>query len=74
MLCLAGIHCDTNGNVYVGCGDGVHVWNSCGVFLGKVFTGAGVANFQFAGKGRMVLLGETHLYYATLGAEGAPIT
>ncbi|KAL2204474.1 calcium-dependent phosphotriesterase [Sarocladium strictum] len=69
-----GIHCDSNGNVYAGCGDGVHVWNCSGAFLGKIFTGELVANFQFAGKGRMVILAETKLFYATLGAEGAPLT
>lgn len=51
----------------------MHVWNPSGTLLGKVFTGELVANFQFAGKGRMVLLAETHLYYAGLGAEGAAI-
>ncbi len=30
-----GIKCDTLGNVYSGCGDGVHVWDKCGTFLGK---------------------------------------
>lgn len=69
----AGVHCDTVGNVYAGCGDGVHVWNTSGTLLGKIFVGEGVANFQFAGKGRMVLLAETQLWYATLAAEGAPI-
>jgi gluconolactonase len=68
------VHCDTKGNVYAGCGDGVHVWNEDGVFLGKVFTGELVANFQFAGKGRMVVLAEERLYYATLAAEGAQLT
>jgi hypothetical protein len=75
-LCLTemtGIHCDSNGNVYAACGDGIHVWNPSGTLLGKIFTGELTANFQFAGKGRMVLLAETHLYYATLAAEGASI-
>ncbi|KAI9844818.1 MAG: Thymidylate synthase [Sclerophora amabilis] len=31
-----GIKCDTAGNVYSGCGDGVHVWNSAGVLIGKI--------------------------------------
>ncbi|KAH7303910.1 hypothetical protein B0I35DRAFT_364025 [Stachybotrys elegans] len=69
-----GVHCDTNGNVYAGCGDGVHVWNPSGVLLGKIFTGETAANFQFAGDGRMVICGETHLYFATLAAKGAALT
>lgn len=69
-----GVHCDTAGNVYAGCGDGVHVWNPAGTLLGKIYLGEGSANFQFAGKGRMVICAETRLYYVTLGAEGAAIT
>ncbi|KAL7945052.1 gluconolactonase-like protein [Trichoderma barbatum] len=69
-----GIHCDSKGNVYAGCGDGVHVWNPSGTLLGKIFLGETSANFQFAGDGRMVIGAETHLYYATLAAKGAPIS
>ncbi|KFA71001.1 hypothetical protein S40288_10383 [Stachybotrys chartarum IBT 40288] len=69
-----GVHCDSKGNVYAGCGDGVHVWNPSGVFLGKIFTGETAANFQIAGSGRVVICGETHLYYAQIAAEAAPIT
>lgn len=69
-----GIHCDSKGNVYAGVGDGVHVWNPSGTLLGKIFLGEESANFQFAGDGRMVIGAETHLYYATLAAKGAPIS
>lgn len=69
-----GIHCDTKGNVYAGCGDGVHVFNPSGVRLGTIFTGRTAANFQFAGQGRMVIMGETQLFYATLAATGAAVT
>lgn len=43
-----GIHADTDGNVWAGCGDGVHVWNSAGKLLGKVFVGETSNNFAFA--------------------------
>ncbi|KAK4660789.1 hypothetical protein QC762_122160 [Podospora pseudocomata] len=67
-----GINVDTNGNVYVGCADGVQVYSPSGKLIGKIFLGKGVANFQFAGKGRMVLLAETELYFVGgLKAEGA---
>ncbi|WVQ98187.1 hypothetical protein IAU59_005309 [Kwoniella sp. CBS 9459] len=69
-----GVHCDSKGNVYAGCGDGIHVWNPSGLLLGKIWVGSTSANFQFAGKGRMVISAETKLYYATLAAEGADIT
>ncbi|KAF4487997.1 gluconolactonase [Fusarium agapanthi] len=68
-----GIHCDSKGNVYAGCGDGVHVWNRSGKLIGKIYTGINAANFQFAGKGRMVIMGRTKLFYATLAASGAPL-
>ncbi|KIW28508.1 uncharacterized protein PV07_08167 [Cladophialophora immunda] len=69
-----GIHCDSNGNVYSGVGDGVHVWSPSGKLLGKIFLGTTSANFNFAGKGRMVICAETELYYATLAAEGAVVS
>ncbi|KAJ0336952.1 hypothetical protein COL922a_007322 [Colletotrichum nupharicola] len=69
-----GIHCDSKGNVYAGCGDGIHVWNPSGKLIGKIYFGSGVSNFQFAGDGRMVIMGRTKLFYATLGASGAPIS
>ncbi|KAF5020313.1 hypothetical protein F66182_7689 [Fusarium sp. NRRL 66182] len=56
-----------------GCGDGVHVWNRSGKLIGKIYTGINAANFQFAGKGRMVIMGRTKLFYATLAASGAPL-
>lgn len=34
-----GVHCDTRGNVYAGCGDGIQVWNPSGVLMGKIFLG-----------------------------------
>ena len=35
------------GNIWAGCGDGVHVWNSAGLLLGKVFIGETSNNFAF---------------------------
>jgi gluconolactonase len=66
-----GMHFDTKGNLYVACGDGVQVFSPSGKLLGKIYLGNVSANFQFAGEGRMVILAETKLYYATLAAEGA---
>ncbi|KAJ5131135.1 SMP-30/Gluconolaconase/LRE-like region [Penicillium bovifimosum] len=65
-----GIHTDSWGNVYAGCADGVHVWNPSGKLIGKIHLGTGTANFNFAGKGRMVICAETELFYATLAAAG----
>lgn len=46
-----GIKCDEVGNVYSGCGDGIHVWNPAGDLIGKIWIGTVVANFNFARRG-----------------------
>ncbi|KAK2011914.1 calcium-dependent phosphotriesterase [Colletotrichum eremochloae] len=43
-----GVHTDTDGNVWAGCGDGVHVWNPDGILLGKIHVGETSNNFAFA--------------------------
>ncbi|KAH9476485.1 Lactonohydrolase oryL [Psilocybe cubensis] len=65
-----GIELDAAGNVYAGCGDGVNVWSSEGVLLGKFFTGGTVANMAFTGDGRLVLLGGTNVYLVKIAAKG----
>ncbi|KAK4978515.1 hypothetical protein LTR66_010545 [Elasticomyces elasticus] len=57
-----GIKCDLEGNVYSGCGDGVNVWNTGAVLLGKIMIPGGVANFCFGRKGEMFLLNETRFW------------
>lgn len=65
-----GIKCDTAGNIYSGCGDGVHVWNKRGSLIGKIYVGSVVANFNFA-RGGMWILAEERLFFAELGERGA---
>lgn len=65
-----GIKCDEQGNVYSGCGDGVHVWDCNGTLIGKVVVGGTVANFCFSNEG-MWMFGEEELYLCRLGAKGA---
>lgn len=65
-----GIKCDELGNVYSGCGDGVHVWDPNGTLIGKIGVGSTVANFCFA-KGGMWILNETKLWFCELRAKGA---
>lgn len=74
FACNTGVHTDSKGNVYAGCNDGVHVWNPSGKLIGKIYTGTVAANFQFAGDGRMVITGQTKLFYATLAASGVALT
>ncbi|KAI8932359.1 hypothetical protein NX059_010551 [Plenodomus lindquistii] len=42
-----GVHADTEGNVWAGCGDGVHVWSPEGKLLGKIWVGLESNNFAF---------------------------
>ncbi|KAI0079471.1 D-lactonohydrolase-like protein [Panus rudis PR-1116 ss-1] len=65
-----GIQLDSKGNVYSGTGDGVQVWNSEGTLLGKFFTGTITANMVFAGKGRLIILSVTEIFFAEIAAEG----
>jgi len=65
--CPDGIKCDTEGNVYSGCGDGVNVWNPGGVLLGKILISGGVANFCFGEEGTLYMCNETRFWKAQLG-------
>ncbi|OKL58147.1 hypothetical protein UA08_06447 [Talaromyces atroroseus] len=62
-----GIKCDMEGNVYSGCGDGVHVWSPGGVLLGKIMVGGLVANFCFGRNGDMFLLNENRIWRVKIG-------
>ncbi|CED84229.1 E, gnl, RGN [Phaffia rhodozyma] len=64
-----GIKVDKNGNVYTGAGDGVHVFNSNGVLLGKIFLGEGSANLAFVGDQKLAILSETRIYLAEFGGD-----
>ncbi|CAJ0544097.1 Ff.00g040810.m01.CDS01 [Fusarium sp. VM40] len=68
-----GIKCDTNGNVYSGCGDGVNIWSAGGVLLGKILIEGGVANFCFGANGQIFMLNEFKIWRAQLasGVKGA---
>lgn len=64
-----GIKCDTNGNVYSGCGDGLNIWSPGGVLLAKVLIGGGVANFCFGRAGQLFLLNENKLWRLQLASS-----
>ncbi|KAG9638250.1 calcium-dependent phosphotriesterase, partial [Aureobasidium melanogenum] len=61
-----GIKCDTAGNVYSGCGDGLNIWNAGGTLIGKVLLPGGVANFCFGRSGELFLLNETKFWVANI--------
>ncbi|KKK19345.1 hypothetical protein AOCH_002416 [Aspergillus ochraceoroseus] len=64
-----GIKCDLAGNVYSGCGDGVHVWSPGGELLGRILIEGGVANFCFGVDGEMFLLNEHRLWKVKLTGD-----
>lgn len=61
-----GIKCDMNGNVFSGCGDGVHVWSPGGVLIGKILVPGGVANLCFGERNELFILNSTRLWRAVL--------
>ena len=56
-----GVHTDTQGNVWAGCGDGIHVWNAAGRLIGKVWAGVTVNNFAFL-PGKVLVFGNARLW------------
>ncbi|KAF7180927.1 hypothetical protein CNMCM7691_000056 [Aspergillus felis] len=68
-----GIKCDTYGNVYAGCADGIEVWNPSGVLIGTIRIPGGVANFCFGENGVIYACNETRLLRIHLrgGVKGA---
>ncbi|CAL5868072.1 uncharacterized protein PFLUO_LOCUS2295 [Penicillium psychrofluorescens] len=57
-----GIKCDLDGNVYSGCGDGIHAWSPGGVLLGRIRIDGGAANFCFGREGEIFALNEHRLW------------
>ncbi|RCI12223.1 hypothetical protein L249_0154 [Ophiocordyceps polyrhachis-furcata BCC 54312] len=51
-----GIKCDTKGNVYSGCGDGINIWSPGGELLGKILVQGGAANFCFGNPGEILCI------------------
>ncbi|KAF2708152.1 calcium-dependent phosphotriesterase [Pleomassaria siparia CBS 279.74] len=56
-----GIHADTEGNVWAGCGDGIHIWNDAGVLLGKIWIGVTANNFAFL-PGKVLVFSNAQLW------------
>jgi gluconolactonase len=62
------IKCDTGGNVYSGCGDGINEWSPGSVILGKILVAGGAANFCFGRDSQLFFLHENRLWRAQLGS------
>ncbi|CCM02135.1 uncharacterized protein FIBRA_04212 [Fibroporia radiculosa] len=68
-----GIQLDTLGNVYSGCGEGTHVWNSRGTLIGKFYLNSTTAEMMFTKSG-LVILDEETLYLVNIQAQGISLT
>lgn len=64
-----GIQLDTNGNVFSGCGEGTHVWNSEGTLIGKFYLNSTTAEMMFTKSG-LLILDEEKIYLANIQAQG----
>lgn len=64
-----GIQLDTEGNVYAGCGDGIHVWNGEGMLIGKFYLNSTTAELMFTKSG-LIILDETAMYVTNIQAHG----
>ena len=62
-----GLKCDVFGNVYAGCGDGVHCWSPAGELVGKILVEGGVSQFSFGRDGEMWLFSGHGLWRAKMG-------
>jgi gluconolactonase len=68
-----GVDVDAEGNIYAGCGDGVHIFSSEGVLLGKILMPEPITNFAFGGSNGKTLFITSHnaLYQIELLLAGA---
>ncbi|KFG80697.1 lactonohydrolase [Metarhizium anisopliae] len=68
-----GVHCDTRGNVWAACGDGLHIWNTRGVLLGKIHVGEMSNNFAFA-PGKVFVFSNSRLWVVeNIKAQGREV-
>lgn len=59
-----GVDVDANGNIYAGCGDGVHIFSPQGLLLGKILTATAISNFAFGGDdGKTLFMTSEHALY-----------
>jgi len=64
-----GIQLDTMGNVYSGCGEGIHVWNAEGTLIGKFYINSTSPQMMFTKSGLVILNDET-MFLVNIQAQG----
>lgn len=68
-----GIQLDMSGNVYSGCGEGVHVWNSNGTLIGKFFINSTTPELIFTKSG-LLIFNDQNIYLANISAQGIDLS
>jgi len=68
-----GVDVDAMGNIYAGCGDGVHIFSAQGELLGKILMPNAISNFAFGDRDGKTLFmtGQRTLHAIPLLVEGA---
>jgi len=68
-----GLRVDTEGNLWISCGDGILCYSSEGACLGKILVPETVANLTFGGpmRNRLFITAHTSLYALYVNAKGA---
>jgi gluconolactonase len=64
-----GIQLDTKGNVYSGCGEGIHVWNPEGTLIGKFYVNSTSPQMMFTKSG-LVILNDESMFLVNIQAQG----
>ncbi|KAG8215752.1 hypothetical protein J3R82DRAFT_7650 [Butyriboletus roseoflavus] len=64
-----GIQLDTNGNIFSGCGDGIHVWDPKGTLIGKFFLNSTAPEMIFTKSG-LLIFNDEMIYLANIQAQG----
>lgn len=64
---------DAAGNIYAGCGDGVHIFSPNGELLGKILMPNAISNFAFGGNDgkSLFMTAQNSLHIIQLIVEGA---
>jgi gluconolactonase len=70
-----GLRVDTEGNVWISCGDGVLCYSAAGEPLGKILVPETVANLTFGGpkRNRLFMTAHTSLYALYVNARGSQL-
>lgn len=68
-----GLHTDTEGNLWAGCGDGINLWNPAGALIGKIWIGVTSNNFAFLPRAMLIFSNQQLWLVENLKAVGREV-